>query len=138
MRWFQKTRRPDVWEIADDQPLGDIEAASRIREICASAGTIAEKMAASGGYKANRKSEKEGAGNDRAAEAERYQAAIKRALEIAMKIADDQMRDVAVSQIIRLCVKVDHLKTARVLIRAIHSEQTQAELMADNPVLRGN
>jgi hypothetical protein len=138
MRWFQKTRRLDVWEIADDQPLGDIEAASRIREICASAGTIAERMTASGGHKAIRKSEKEGGGNDRAVEAERYQAAIKRALEIAMKIADDQMRDVAVSQVIRLCVKVDHLKTARVLIRAIHSEQTQAELMADNPVLRGN
>jgi hypothetical protein len=137
MRWFQKTRRPDVWEIADDQPLGDIEAASRIREICASAGAIAEKMTATGGHKANRKVEKESAGKDRAVEAERYQAAIKCALEIAMKIADDQMRDVSVSQIIRLCVKVDHLKTARVLIRAIRSEQTQAELMADNPVLRG-
>lgn len=128
MRWFQKPRRPDVWEIVDDQPLGDIESASRIREICASASAIAEKMAASGG----RNPEK-----DKATEAERYQAAIKRALEIAMKIADDQMRDVSVSQIIRLCVKVDHLKTARVLIRAIRSEQTRAELMADHPVLRG-
>ncbi len=130
MRWFQKTRRPDVWEIADDQPLGDIEAAQKIREICASAGAIAENITAAGGPKADRKV-------DKAIEAERYQAAIKRALEIAMKIADDQMRDVSVSQIIRLCVKVDHLKTARVLIRAIRSEHTQAELMADNPVLRG-
>lgn len=137
MRWFQKTRRPDVWEIADDQPLGDIEAASRIREICTSAGAIAERMTASGGHKANRKVEKERAEKDRDVEAERYQAAIKRALEIAMKIADDQMRDVSVSQIIQLCIKVDHLKTARVLIRAIRSEQTQAELMANNPVLRG-
>ena len=137
MRWFQKTRRPDVWEIADDQPFGDIEAASRIREICTSAGAIAERMTASGGHKANRKVEKERAEKDRDVEAERYQAAIKRALEIAMKIADDQMRDVSVSQIIQLCIKVDHLKTARVLIRAIRSEQTQAELMADNPVLRG-
>lgn len=137
MRWFQKTRRPDVWEISDDQPLGDIEAASKIREICTSAGAIAERMTASGGHKANRKVEKERAEKDRDVEAERYQAAIKRALEIAMKIADDQMRDVSVSQIIQLCIKVDHLKTARVLIRAIRSEQTQAELMADNPVLRG-
>ncbi len=144
MRWFQKTRRPEVWEIADDQPLGDIESASRIREICASAGAIAENM--TGGRQVDRKvdrkkvekeqAEKDKAQKERALEAERCQAAIKRALEIAMKISDDQMRDVSVSQIIRLCVKVDHLKTARVLLRAIRSEQTLAELMADNPVLR--
>ena len=70
-----------------------------------------------------------------AADAERYQAAIKRALEIAMQISDDSMRDVSVSQIIRLCVKVDHLKTARVLLRAIQSEKTRAELVADHPEL---
>ena len=57
------------------------------------------------------------------ADAERYQAAIKRALEIAMQISDDAMRDVSVSQIIRLSVKVDHLKTARILLRAIQSEK---------------
>jgi hypothetical protein len=45
------------------------------------------------------------------------------------------MRDVSVSQIIRLCVKVDHLKTARVLLRAINSEKTRAELIAESPVL---
>jgi len=70
-----------------------------------------------------------------AADAERYQAAIKRALEIAMQISDDSMRDVSVSQIIKLCVKVDHLKTARVLLRAIRSEKTRAELVADHPKL---
>ena len=70
-----------------------------------------------------------------AADAERYQAAIKRALEIAMQISDDSMRDVSVTQIIRLCVKVDHLKTARVLLRAIQSEKTRAELVADHPKL---
>jgi hypothetical protein len=133
MRWFQRKRRLEVWEVADDQPLGDIEAAHKIREICASAGATAEKMTATGGSNI----EKEKAKKEKTLEAERYQAAIKRALEIAMKITDDQMRDVSVSQIIRLCVKVDHLKTARVLLRAVHSEQTQAELMADHPVLRG-
>jgi hypothetical protein len=127
MRWFQKTQPPDVWEAVDAQPLGDIEAAHRIREICTSAATIAEKMTAAG---------PRGAENNKAAETERYQAAIKRALEIAMKISDDAMRDVSVGQIIGLCVTVDHMKTARILVRAIKSESTRAELIAGNPALR--
>ena len=69
------------------------------------------------------------------ADAERYQAAIKRALEIAMQISDNSMRDVSVSQVIRLCVRVGHLKTARVLLRAIQSEKMRTELVADHPVL---
>jgi hypothetical protein len=126
MSWFRKDRQQDVWEVADDQPLGDIGAAHKIREICASAAAIAEAMAAAGGRNAEQK---------RAADAERYQAAIKRALEIAMQISDDSMRDISVSQIIRLCVKVDHLKTARVLLRAIQLEKMRAELIAECPAL---
>ena len=126
MSWFRKDRQPEVWEVADVQPLGDIGAAHKIREICASAGAIAEKLAAAGGRDAEKKL---------AADAERYQAAIKRALEIAMQISDDSMRDVSVSQVIRLCVQLDHLKTARVLLRAIQSEKTRAELVADHPKL---
>jgi hypothetical protein len=126
MRWFHRERQPDVWEVADDQPLGDIGAAHKIRDICASAGAIAEKPVAVGARDAGKKL---------AADAERYQAAIKRALEIAMQISDDSMRDVSVSQIIKLCVQVDHLKTARVLLRAIQSEKTKAELVADHPKL---
>jgi hypothetical protein len=126
MHWFRKARQPDVWEVADSQPPGDIEAAQKIREICASAATIAEKMKAAGG----RAPEK-----NRVVETERYQAAIKRALEIAMKISDDSMRDASVSQIIGLCVTVDHMKTARILVRAIKSKNTQAELIAANPAL---
>jgi hypothetical protein len=126
MRWFHRERQPDVWEVADDQPLGDIGAAHKIRDICASAGAIAEKLVAAGGRDAEKK---------QAADAQRYEAAIKRALEIAMQISDDSMRDVSVSQIIKLCVQVDHLKTARVLLRAIQSERTRAELLADHPKL---
>jgi len=128
MRWFHRERQPDVWEVADDQPLGDIGAAHKIRDICASAGAIAERLAAAGGRDAEKKL---------AADAERYQAAIKRALEIAMQISDDSMRDVSVSQVIKLCVQLDHLKTARVLLRAIQSEKTRAELVADHPKLIG-
>ena len=126
MRWFNKEKQPEVWEVADDQPLGDIAAAHKIRDICASAGAIAERLAAAGGRDAEKKL---------AADAERYQAAIKRALEIAMQIADDSMRDVSVSQIIKLCMQVDHLKTAKVLLRAIQSEKMRAELVADHPKL---
>jgi hypothetical protein len=126
MRWFHSERQPDVWEVADDQPLGDIGAAHKIRDICASAGTIAERLATAGARDAEKK---------QAADAERYQAAIKRALEIAMQISDDSMRDVSVSQIIKLCVLVDHLKTARVLLRAIQSEKMRAELVAEHPKL---
>ena len=126
MSWFRKDRQPEVWEVADDQPLGDIGAAHKIREICASAGAIAEAMAAAGGRNAEQK---------RAADAERYQAGIKRAIEIAMQISDDSMRDVSISQIIRLSVKMDHLKTARVLLRTIRSDKTRAELTAESPAL---
>jgi hypothetical protein len=126
MRWFNREKQPDVWEVADDHPLGDIDAAHRIRDICASAGAIAEKLVAAGARDAEK---------NLAADAARYQAAIKRALEIAMQISDDSMRDVSVSQVIRLCVKVDHLKTARVLLRAVQSERSRAELVADHPVL---
>ena len=89
-------------------------------------GAIAEKLVAAGTRDAEKKL---------AADAERYQAAIKRALEIAMQISDNSMRDVSVSQIIRLCVQVDHLKTARILLRTIQSEKTRAELVADHPKL---
>jgi len=123
MHWFRKTRQPDVWEVADPKPPGDIEAAQKIREICASASSIAGEMAA------------DGRRADKTAETERYQAAIKRALEIAMKISDDAMRDVSVSQIIGLCVTVNHMKTARILVRAIKSESTRVELINGNPAL---
>ncbi|MEO6842429.1 MAG: hypothetical protein ABI192_16915 [Bradyrhizobium sp.] len=125
MHWFRKTRQPDVWEVAVAKPLGDIEAAHKIREICAAAGSIADQMTARG-----RRAEQH-----KATETERYQAAIKRALEIAMKISDDAMRDISVAQIIGLCVTVDHMKTARILVRAIKSESTRVELINGNPAL---
>jgi hypothetical protein len=126
MRWFQKDRPPDVWEVGTDQPLGDIGAAQKIREICASAASIAETLTTVSGRKAEAQ---------KASEAGRYQAAVKRALELAKQISDDAMRDVSVSQIISLSVKAGHMKTATVLLRAIRSEKTKAELMAVHPAL---
>jgi hypothetical protein len=40
-----------------------------------------------------------------------------------------------VGQIIALSVKAGHMKTSTVLLRAIRSEKTQAELMASHPTL---
>lgn len=125
MRWFHKHRPPDVWEL-DLQPEGDIEAAQRIRQICVSAAAIVERLPTLRGRNADA---------EKGAEAERYQAAVRRALEFAQTIGDDAMRDVSVSQIIRLSVRAEHLKTARVLIRAIKSEDIRDELTAENPVL---
>jgi hypothetical protein len=126
MRWFHREQQPEVWDVTDDQPLGDIAAAHKIRDICVSAGAIAERLVAAAGR---------GAGKKHAADAERYQAAIKRALEIAIQISDDSMRDVSVSQVIKLCVQMDHLKTAKILLRVIRSERTRAELVVDHPKL---
>jgi hypothetical protein len=126
MRWFRKARQPDIWEVADDQPPGDIGAAHRIREICASAESIVDAITTAKGRKAERK---------RAADAARYQAAIKSAIEVATNMSDDAMRDVSLSQIIRLCVKVKHLQTARILVRALRSARTRTELIAEHPEL---
>lgn len=126
MRWFRKARQPDLWEVADDQPPGDIGAAHRIREICAAAWAVADAMTTAKGRKAERQ---------RAADAARYQAAIKCAIEVATNISDDAMRDVALSQIIRLCVRVKHLQTARILARALRSPHARAELIAEQPEL---
>jgi hypothetical protein len=125
MRWFGKNRPPDVWETGVE-PEGDIAVAQRIREICGSAAGLVERMSTLRGRNAEA---------EKSAEAKRCQAAIKCALELARKMSDDAMRDVSVSQIIRLCVKANHLKTARVLVRAVQSENIRNELIAESPSL---
>jgi hypothetical protein len=125
MHWFHRDRPPDVWETGAE-PEGDIAAAQRIREICASAAGIAERMATLRGRNAE---------TEKAAEGERYQAAVKCALELAKRMSDDAMRDVSISQIVRLCVKAGHLKTAKVLLRTIQSNRIRNELIAESPSL---
>lgn len=34
MKWFARQKRADIWDEAIESPLGDIEAAARIRAIC--------------------------------------------------------------------------------------------------------
>jgi hypothetical protein len=126
MRWFNKTKQAEVWDEAIEWPLGDIEAAHRIREICRAATGSAEKIAGS----ADRSHQK------MTVEVERYERAAKAAMEIAIKISDDLLRDAAVRQIVELCVKANDTRTARPLFRAIQSKSIVADVLREHPSLR--
>lgn len=118
MEWFARKKAGDVWDEAIAAPLGDIEAAERIRAICEAA---AASAAAS-------------LGNDKR-ESERYERAAKVAMEIAMKIADGLMRDDAVRRIVDLCMKANDVKTAQILFRAIHASWIREAVQRDYPTL---
>jgi hypothetical protein len=126
MRWFNKTKQPEVWEAAIEWPIGDIEAAHRIREICRAAADSAERIAAA----ADRSHPK------MSGEIERYERAAKVAMEIAIKVSDDLLRDAAVRQIVELCLKANDTRTARPLFRAIRSRTISDEVLKEHPGLR--
>ena len=126
MWWFNKVRRAEIWDEEIQWPIGDIEAAQRIRNICRSAADSAEKVA---GF-ADRASKK----NKR--DFERYENAARRAMEIAIKIADDLLRDSSVRQIVDLCLKADDTRTARTLFRAIQAASIREDTLNDHPTLR--
>jgi hypothetical protein len=69
-------------------------------------------------------------------EAERYERAAKAAMEIAIKISDELLRDSSVRQIVGLCVQASDLKTARILFRAIQAETIREDVLNDHPMLR--
>jgi hypothetical protein len=127
MQWFKKDKQPEVWDEAIEWPIGDIEAAHRIREICRSAASSAEKI----GGAADRLHKKI------APEVERYERAAKVAMEIATKISDDLLRDAAVRQIVELCLTAHHTKTARALFRAIQSTSISQDVLKEHPSLEG-
>jgi hypothetical protein len=126
MRWFGKTRQTEIWDESISWPIGDIEAAHKIRDICRSAADSAEKVGRSGDV-VNKKIR-----ND----VERYQRAAKAAMEIAMKITDELMRDAAVREIVELCLKANDLKTAQPLFRAIQARSIREDVLRDHPLLR--
>ena len=127
MRWFSKGSQKEVWEEDINWPLGDLDAASRIRAICSAASTSAEKMSGRAGGPEDKRSKRE---------TERYERAAKTAMEIAMKISDDLVRDSAVRQIIGLCMMANNLKTAEILLRVIHAEAFREEVLREHPQLR--
>ena len=123
---FNKTKKTEVWDEAIEWPIGDIEAAHKIREICRSAADSAENIAAA----ADRSHQKI------SGEVERYERAAKVAMEIAIKISDDLLRDAAVRQIVELCLKANDSKTARPLFRAIQSRSIRDDVLREHPSLR--
>ena len=125
MEWFKKDRPKEIWDEAIEWPIGDIEAAHKIREICRSAASSAEKI----GGAADRSHAKI------KPEVERYERAAKVAMEIAMKISDGLLRDAAVRQLIELCLKAKHTTTARTLFRAIQSKSISQEVLKEFPSL---
>jgi len=122
LRWFNKPKPKEIWEEPVAWPLGDIEAAHRIRDICRAAADSAAKAGAPNS-------------KDRQDEFQRYERAARAAMETAMKIGDDLLRDSAVRQIIDLCLMADDLRTARILFRAIQAPSFRDEVLRDHPLL---
>jgi hypothetical protein len=122
MRWFNRPKPKETWEEPVAWPIGDIEAAHRIRDICHAASDSAAKAGAPDG-------------NNRQDEFQRYQRAARAAMETAMKIGDDLLRDSAVRQIIDLCFMADDQRTARILFRAIQAPSIRDEVLQDHPLL---
>jgi hypothetical protein len=130
MRWFRKEKPRDIWDEAIESPLGDIEAAERIRNICRSAADSADFVggrADEGKRGVQRKHEDESA---------RFQRAGKAAMEIAMKISDELMRDAAVREIVELCLRANDTRTSRILFRAIQTPSIRDGMLADHPALK--
>lgn len=127
MWWFNSVKRQEAWDEEIQWPIGDIEAAQKIRGICRSAADSAEKIAGSAGRPENKKTENE---------VERYERASKTAMEIAIKMSDDLLRDASVCQIVDLCMKAGDVRTARILFRAVHAVSIREDVLKDHPSLR--
>jgi hypothetical protein len=132
MWWFTREKRKEVWDEEIQWPIGDIEAAHRIRDICRSAVDSAEKTAGLAGAPNG----KTNGDKKYKYESERYERAAKAAMAIAIKISDDLLRDSSVRQIVTLCLKANDLKTARILFRAIQSVSIREDVLNEHPILR--
>jgi hypothetical protein len=133
MWWFSKAKHREVWDDEIQWPIGDIEAAHRIRVICRSAADSARKIADFADLPESRKKKEI---QKQQSESERYERAAKAAMEIAMKISDSLLRDASVRQIVGLCVTANDLKTARILFRAIQAVSIREDVLNEHPVLR--
>jgi hypothetical protein len=133
---FNKDERKEIWDEAIQWPIGDIEAADKIRNICRSAGDSAERIGGLAGPAENKKPNNKKPDHNKGDDTERYQRAAKAAMEIAMKISDDLMRDAAVREIVELCLKANDTRTARILFRAIHAVSIREAVLSEHPDLR--
>jgi hypothetical protein len=127
MRWFNKAKPKEPWDEGIDWPIDDLEATRRIRLICNAAVNSAEKVGhqhCGAGAKAD------------SFENERYQRAAKAAMEIAMNISDDPLRDSAVCHIVALCLTANDLRTAAILFRAVLTASIREDVLKEYPALR--
>jgi hypothetical protein len=127
MWWFTKGTRKEIWDDDIQWPIGDIEAAHKIRDICRSALDSAEKVGGLAGRPDNKKHDHETG---------RYERAAKAAMAIAIKISDGLLRDSSLRQIVNLCVTANDLRTARILFRAVQSVSIREDVLNDHPILR--
>jgi hypothetical protein len=134
MWWFRKEEPKEAWDEVIQGPIGDIEAAEKIRHICRSAADSAERIGNPAGLVAGK--QKKPANTSSEADSERYQRAARAAMEIAMKISDDLMRDAAVREIVDLCLKANDMRTAPILFRAIQAASIREAVLNDHPALR--
>jgi hypothetical protein len=126
---FGRKEPGEAWDEPLDGPLGDIEAAERVRNICRSAADSAERVAslADNGKRSAQKKQK--------VESDRYERAARAAMEIAMKMSDELMRDAAVREIVDLCLTANNIKTAKILFRAIQAPAIRDMVLRDHPEL---
>jgi hypothetical protein len=127
MRWFNKGKQKEVWDEDIQWPIGDLEAGRKIRDICNSAASSAEKIGGNAGAPETESIKHESA---------RYKRAARIAMEIAIKISDDLLRDAAVCRIVALCVKANDLRTAKILFRAVQAASIREDLLNEHPALR--
>ena len=132
MRWFRSKQPTDIWDEAVEWPIGDIEAADRIRSICQAATASAELV---GDRSAPMERGKAAIERQRKRERERYERAARAAMQIAMKISDELMRDDAVRRIVDLCMKADDIETAQILYRAIQAVWIREAVRRDYPAV---
>jgi hypothetical protein len=132
MRWFGKEKPRETWEERAAAPAGDIEAAEAIRNICRSA---AESAAFVGSFAARTDQAKQAVQKKHESENARYQRAARAAMEIAMKVSDELMRDAALKEIVELCLSAGDARTANILFRAVLTPSIRDGLLRDNPTL---
>jgi hypothetical protein len=126
---FGRKEPGEPWDEPLDGPLGDIEAAERVRNICRAAAESAEeaaRLAESGKRSAQKRHQ---------IESDRYERAARAAMEVAMRMSDELMRDAAVREIVDLCLTAKNTKTATILFRAIQAPAIRDMVMRDHPEL---
>jgi hypothetical protein len=123
---FGKFKQKEVWDDPIEGPLDDIEAAKKIRVICRAAADSAHRVGDAADLSAKKIKQ----------DVERYERAARAAMEIAMKLSDELMRDAAVRQIVELCMTANDVKTARPLFRAIQTASIREDALKNHPRLQ--